>query len=222
MNHIEFLIEDKSGKAALEQLLPKIVGDEVTFQVHSYKGIGHIPKGLKPAHDASKRILLDQLPKLLSGYGRTFASYPEEYVCAVVVICDLDDRDLSEFLTQLCQISDACMPRPNSRFCIAVEEGEAWLLGDREAILAAYPDASQVALANYVQDSICGTWEALASVIYPGGVDVLRNQGPQEVGRQKSIWATKICPFMEPENNASPSFRFFVETVRRLLAPAQA
>ena len=39
-----------------------------------------------------KRILLDQLPRLLRGYGK---SLPDS--CAVVVVVDLDKRDCMEF-----------------------------------------------------------------------------------------------------------------------------
>lgn len=67
--HFEILIEDQSGKKALDILVPKIIGDDHTFNVHPYKGIGRIPKNLGAKGDANKRILLDQLPRLLRGYG---------------------------------------------------------------------------------------------------------------------------------------------------------
>ena len=73
--HFEVLVEDRSGKRALEILLPKIIEDPHTFRVISYRGIGHVPRGLKSASDASKRLLLDQLPRILRGYGRTFRGY---------------------------------------------------------------------------------------------------------------------------------------------------
>lgn len=51
--HFEILVEDVSGKAALEILLPQIVGEGNSYRIHSYRGIGHIPKGLKDPKDAS-------------------------------------------------------------------------------------------------------------------------------------------------------------------------
>ena len=69
--------EDQSGKKALDILVPKIIGHNHTFLVHPYKGIGRLPKNLKVTSDISKRILLDQLPKLLRGYGKTFAQLSE-------------------------------------------------------------------------------------------------------------------------------------------------
>lgn len=74
--HFEVLVEDQSGKKALDILIPKIIGDQHSFEVHAYKGIGHIPRNLKSGTEANKRILLDRLPSLLRGYGKTFADYP--------------------------------------------------------------------------------------------------------------------------------------------------
>lgn len=123
--HLEILVEDRSGKMALEILVPKIISGEHTFNIHSYKGIGRIPKNLHGNGDASKRILLDQLPRLLRGYGKTFANYPENCPAAVILVCDLDDKCLVAFREELLAILDACDPKPIARFCIAVEEGEA-------------------------------------------------------------------------------------------------
>jgi len=84
--HFEILVEDQSGKKMLDEIVPRIVGAAHTFRVLPYKGIGKIPKGLKPGSDASKRILLDQLPRLLKGHGKTFAAYGANYSAAVVVV----------------------------------------------------------------------------------------------------------------------------------------
>ena len=95
--HFEILVEDQSGKKALDILVPKLVDAEDTFDIKAYKGIGRIPKGLVGRTDPRKRILLDQVPRLLRGYGRTHAGYPAEYETAVVVVCDLDDRCMKAF-----------------------------------------------------------------------------------------------------------------------------
>ena len=36
--HIEFLVEEPSAEAALNNLAPLILGPEITFQVHPYNG----------------------------------------------------------------------------------------------------------------------------------------------------------------------------------------
>jgi hypothetical protein len=123
--HFEILIEDISGKTALESLIPKILSNEHTFNIHSYKGIGRIPPGLKHSSDPNKRILLNQLPKLIQGYGNTFAGYPSNYSAVLVIVCDLDNRCLHEFRRELLDLVDKCEVKPATYFCIAIEEGEA-------------------------------------------------------------------------------------------------
>ena len=135
--HFEILVEDDSGKEMLNVLLPKILPKDrdATFRVISYKGIGSIPKGLKTSQEASKRTLLNQLPRLLQGYGKTFKSNRSLY--AVIVVCDLDDRDFRSFLNELNAVLDNCTEVPLVSFCLTIEEGEAWLLGDIQAVLSA-------------------------------------------------------------------------------------
>jgi hypothetical protein len=213
--HFEILIEDQSGKKTLDILIPKIIGDLHTFIVHPYKGVGRIPKNMRDADDAAKRILLDNLPKLLKGYGRTFAGY-QNYSAAVILVCDLDDKCQNTFRNQLYAILNSCNPKPKTRFCFAIEEGEAWFLGDLNAIKAAYPSAKNTVLSAYINDSICGTWEKLADAIYKGGATALSAKGWQAVGMEKSRWAEKITPHMAIDANQSPSFCHFREKIREL------
>jgi hypothetical protein len=215
--HLEILVEDQSGKKALDILVPKIIGYEHTFRVLSYKGIGRIPPNLKGTSDASKRILLDQLPRLLRGYGNAFASNADEYSTAVIVVCDLDQKCLKGFREELLSVLSSCHPAPDTRFCIAVEEGEAWFLGDVAAVKAAYPTAKENILSAYKNDDICGTWERLADAVYPGGFQSLSAKGWQAIGAEKTVWSEKIAPHMNPEENASPSFSYFVGKLRSLV-----
>lgn len=214
--HFEILVEDQSGKKALDILVPKIIGDEHTFRAIPYKGIGRIPSNLRGSTDPNKRILLDRLPKLIRGYGKTFVNYPPDYSAAVIVVCDLDNKNKSKFLEELYSILETCNPQPETRFCIAIEEGEAWFLGDIPAVKKAYPRAKTANLNAYVNDSICGTWERLADAIYPGGSQKLSAQGWHQIGAEKSKWSIKITPNMDVENNKSHSFCFFSQTLKEL------
>ncbi|MEW6381449.1 MAG: DUF4276 family protein [bacterium] len=213
--HFEILVEDQSGKKALNILVPKIIGNGHTFKVHAYKGIGRIPKNLGNRGDASKRILLDQLPKLLRGYGNTFAKQ-KDYPAAVILVCDLDDKCFKAFRKELFNILNACNPQPETRFCIAIEEGEAWFLGDIPAVKSAYPKAKEAVLNAYVNDSICGTWEWLADAVYSGGSSALSAKGWQAIGAEKSRWAEEITPHMNVTNNKSPSFGYFQQKLLEL------
>ena len=68
--HFEVLVEDASGKIALESILGKILGpngQDHTWKIISYKGVGRIPKNLRGTidhidHQSSK------LPLILSQY----------------------------------------------------------------------------------------------------------------------------------------------------------
>lgn len=214
--HFEVLVEDQSGKKALDILIPKIIGDQHSFTVHAYKGIGRIPKNLKSSTDASKRILFDQLPKLLRGYGKRAAGY-RNYPAAVLVVCDLDKKCLKELRQELFTVLNACKPKPDTRFCIAIEEGEAWLLGDLAAVKAAYPKAKDNVLDRYENDAICDTWELLADAVFQGGANGLKEKGWTAVGHEKSRWAERIAPHMNVDNNTSPSFCYFQKKIRELI-----
>lgn len=223
--HFEVLVEDQSGKQALEILVPRIIGDQHTFKVIAYKGIGRIPKNLTRKADASKRILLEQIPRLLRGYWQTFSSYPDDCRAAVIVVCDLDDKCHKDFRDDLLKILNTLDPQPDRDFCFfcfAIEEGEAWFLGDIPAIKNAYPKARDGVLNSYANDSICGTWECLAEAIYPGGSQALSKNGWQAIGREKSEWSEKITPHMDIDLNNSPSFCYFRDKIRTLLNQAQA
>lgn len=212
--HIEILVEDKSGETLLHELLPQIIGpqgDPHTWRLHAYKGIGRIPSDLAKAADPAKRILLDRLPKLLRGYGRTPG------IDVVVVVIDTDKRKCSEFLSELKDVSYACKPSPYTLFRLAIEEIEAWYFGDRGALLAAYPRAKTDILERYVQDSACDTWELLADAVYSGGSAAIKKAGWPLPGQVKHEWAIKIGPLMNPEKNVSPSFQKLKDGLRHLV-----
>ena len=212
--HFEILVEDQSGKKALHILTRKIVGDQHTFNIYPYRGIGHIPKDLTNPTNANTNLLLNQLPMQLRAYGKSYANDPNK---VVIVVCDLDNNCLKTFRQELFTVLNSCNPKPETRFCIAIEEGEAWLLGDISAIKAAYPKAKDNVLNRYQNDSICGTWELLADALFTGGASRLKKRGWQVVGREKSTWAKKITVYMNVDKNKSPSFCYFRDKLRELI-----
>ena len=214
--HIEILVEDSSGAKLVEVLLPKLVGGKGaphSWRVHAYKGIGRVPKNLGAGADPAKRILLGQLPRLLQGYGRTPG------IDAVVVVLDTDKRHCVDFLGELNALAARCRPAPlNILFRLAIEEVEAWYLGDRLALRKAFPRAKQDVLSRYVQDSACDTWELLADAVHPGGSSAIRQAGWPLPGQVKYTWAEKIGPLLDPDNNKSPSFCKLRDGLRRLVS----
>ena len=198
--HIEFLVEDKSGQILIEYLVPKIIGASGTphtWRVHSYKGIGHLPSDLNAKHDPAKRVLLNNLPRVLKGYARSSG------IDAVVVVLDVDNKNCVDFLAELNSLAASCN-MPKTLFRLAIEEVEAWYLGDREAINHAFSSFKAHHLNSYAQDSICGTWELLANAIYPGGVAKIKKAGWPLPGQVKCEWAEKIPKHMNIQVNQSP------------------
>jgi hypothetical protein len=214
--HFEILIEDISGKKLIEAFLPRIfpIDNGISWRIISYKGVGRIPTDLRGAPDPANRQLLTQLPRLLKGYGKT---YPEgNYGISIIVVLDCDRNNCRTLLSEMQQLLNSCSPKPNAIFRIAIEECEAWILGDYNAILSAYPRAKTNVINRYIQDSICGTWEVLADAIYPGGSLILSKKPYFKIGKAKCEWADRIGPKMDVENNNSLSFCKFRDGLRRL------
>lgn len=215
--HIEILVEDASGAKLLATVLPKLLGEQGsphTWRVHAYKGVGQIPKRMNGGDDPAKRILLDRLPRLLRGYGNTPG------IDAVVVVLDTDRRNCVNFLSELKALAATCNPPRKTIFRLAVEEVEAWYLGDQQALQAAYPGAKADVLGRYVQDSICNTWELMADAVHPGGSAAIKKAGWPLPGQIKCEWAEKVGPLLDPDRNVSPSFGKLRDGIRSLIAEA--
>ena len=97
-------------------------------------------------------MLLDQLPRLICGYGRAFHNDPPDYLRFVVLICDLDTRDRDQFETEISTAIAGCNAQPVTVLCLSVEEGEAWLLGDIDAVIKAYPQVDKAQLLSYAPE----------------------------------------------------------------------
>jgi hypothetical protein len=118
-----------------------------------------------------------------------------------VVLVDLDDDDCHDLKKRLVALLDHCESRPVVLFRIAIEETEAFYLGDPAAIRAAFPQAKIRRMKDYVQDSVCGTWELFQRVVDARSED--------KVG-----WAERMAPHLGTEwkgkgANRSPSFQQF-------------
>lgn len=215
--HFQFLIEDPSGAALIEILMQRIslINEDITYNCKPFKGLGGFTKKNTVKETKSGKLLND-LTTYLRGFNKSL-----QYISSVIiVVLDNDTRNTEEFLVELNRVAQQNMITVDHVFCIAVEEVEAWLLGDEAAILAAYPLAKIQQLHTYVQDSICGTWEVLADVVYPGGVSKLKKECSTyiEIGKCKSEWAQKIGSHMDIEHNNSPSFNHFMAEITKRLS----
>jgi hypothetical protein len=215
--HIEVLSEDKSGGLVLEYLMAAILAGRTvkhTYAVRPHRGKGVFPRNewQKPARFASG--LMDLLAAKLRAY--TLAFQPDELLLVVVIDADAEPPDkVYAELEHLVRKFGKPLPYVIG---ISIEEIEAWLLGDPQAIRAAYPEASLKKIASYRQDSICGTWEVLASVIVGRDADRIIRIGYPAVGQYKQEWSRNIAPFLVPDRNQSPSFQRFRHQLARQLS----
>lgn len=216
--YFHFLIEDQSSAKLIELLMEKISLDrpDLTYRCTAFRGLGGFTQK-NTVKETKTGKLLNDLATYLRGFNKSLSGFPS----VVVIVLDNDKNDPEKFQMVLESVAQANKITVDHVFCIAVEEVEAWLLGDRAALMTAYPSAKSQILNSYEQDSICDTWELLADAIYPGGLIKLKRDCPtfREVGTCKCEWAQQIGVHMNPEKNKSPSFqRFLFELKKRIPA----
>lgn len=210
--YIEILIEDKSGEILVRQIMDKYcaVKNDIEYRINSFKGIGKIPNKLNNLSQIKSQRLLNDLPMYLKGMDSSLKNMP--YRKAIFVILDNDNENCTELKEKLVNMYRSLGITVQVFFCIAIEEMESWLLGDKEALLKAYPDARKQFLQKYVQDSIVGTWETLADIVYKGGLKALRRNASSyyEIGKFKCECADHVGQYLNINNNESPSFNYFI------------
>lgn len=214
--HFQFLIEDQSSAVLINKIMDNVLRDSIsdTYNCKSFKGIGGFTKKNTVKETHSGKLLND-----LATYMRGFQRSLQEIDASLIIVLDNDDNDPVEFMNQLTHVAERNRIEMDYVFCLAIEEVGAWLLGDESAIQKSYPQYKKNVLHDYVQDSICGTWEVLADVVFKGGIREIRSKkmSYMEIGRLKSEWAEKIGSQMVFENNKSPSFKFFYEAICKRL-----
>ncbi len=224
--HIEFFVEEESAERALDILVPKILGFDPTFRIHTFQG---------------KMDLLKNLPARLKGY-QTWL--PDDW--RIVVLIDEDRQDCVELKENLERAAhdaglltrsmaragqgvdirwlasritrgEAHNDDSGRRFRVlnrlAVEELEAWFFGDVEAIVSAYPKVSRrLGSQERYRDPDAipgGTGEALERV--------LKGKGYYRTGLPKREIAHRIAEHMNPDLNRSRSFQIFRDGLRELV-----
>jgi hypothetical protein len=191
--NLEVLVEEASAKVALELLLPRIAPD-VPATVHAFNG---------------KPDLLTKLVPRLRGY----AHFDE---VLVVILVDRDREDCRALKRRLLRDARTAGIAKRVLARIAVEELEAWLLGDvpalREAFPGVPPTLGQRSRFRDPDAVAGGTAEALLEVLVKAG----------HQGVTKTEAARRVAARMNVEENRSHSFRVFRDGIRHRLAQASA
>lgn len=119
--HLELLVEEPSMEVFLRALLPRLLPQNRTFEIHPFQG---------------KNDLLGKLEARLRGYA---AWLPDDW--RIVVVVDRDDDDFRALKRQLESIAQRAGPLTRTRAGnapgqlvnrIAIEELEAWYFGDSD------------------------------------------------------------------------------------------
>lgn len=219
--HFDIFIEDISGECLTDIVMRKILPKEgFTYTINHYKGCGKLPENQSTALDIRTKTLLNNVPRLIDGFINRYRNL-QDYRVVFVIVTDNDNRNCSDFKSQILHSinGQSLIPLEEIIVCLAIEEMEAWLLGDFEAIKSAYPNANRREYSTYVQDSICGTWEKLAKVIDEKFYKrKLMNAAFYIVGEKKSEWASNIAPYFSIDKNLSPSFNYFLRKIMSYVA----
>lgn len=199
--HLELLVEEPSMEAFLRELLPRLLPQGRSFEIHAFQG---------------KADLLRKLEDRLRGYSHWL---PSDW--RVVVVVDRDEDDCRALKSRLDSVANTCGLRTDrSRLDwqivnrIAIEELEAWYFGDWEAVRASYPRVSSSIPERRGfrdPDAIAGgTWESFERV--------LTRHGYYKAGLAKVEAARNIGRSIDPLRSRSKSFAMFCAAISSAVA----
>ena len=201
--HLEVLVEESSMEAFLRALLPRLLPQDRSFEVHAFQG---------------KSDLLGKLEARLRGYA---AWLPQDW--RIVVVVDRDDDACLKLKARLEAMARRTRLITRSRAHgqqwqlvnrIAIEELEAWYFGDWEAVCSAYPGLPQTLPRKEGfrdPDAIGGgTWEAFERV--------LQKYGYFRGGLRKIEIARTLGAVLDPTRCSSRSFTKFRDGILEAIA----
>lgn len=198
---LHVLVEGSSEKALLSGWLPRLLPAHA-FKIYPHQGKGKLTAGFAQKPDPKHQGLLDQLPAKLRAWQRTLNPATDR----IVILVDADDDDCADLKKRLKAMWQECCPKLPEAICIAVEETEAFYLGDEAGVRKAFPSAQfKRTGTRYKQDSVCGTWEFFQQVIGTTFVD--------KVGWASAMAPTLTVTWNGKGANKSPSFCFFCKTL---------
>jgi len=201
--HVDFLLEEPSAEAALNQLLPRLLPND-TWHCIPHRG---------------KDALLMRLPALLKNYARRFGHEPE---LRLVLMMDADAnckkaKQKLEKLAADAQLLTKTTAPSGQPFRVvtrlAIAELEAWFLGDRSAIQSAYPRVHPHHFKGLLRevDALPDAWETLHRVLQRGGyytTGYLKREAAEAIAAHLDL--------ADPARNTSPSFHYFCASLAAL------
>lgn len=199
--HLEFLIEEPSAIDVLDNIIPKILSSEHTYDIRPFMG---------------KQDLLGKLQQRLMGYKK---SYREGTI--IIILLDNHCSDCIALKQEL-ERNASSIPfytktNPDNRGNyqilnrIICEELESWFLGDPAAIKRAYSNVSMGLLKKYkrIDPDTC---EKIPSTKL---LKIFKKSGYYKKSSHlpKIEVANSISRHMNPEKNFSNSFNVFLSGI---------
>jgi hypothetical protein len=141
-----FFLEEDSAKAFLDEFLPRVLPQSVTFRTIPHQG---------------KNDLQKSLPRKLRAWQNERAVF--------VVLQDKDHHDCVVLKQKLRSICDSAKPDVKPLIRIACHELEAWYLGDFDALNKAFPNFNPVPAKSKAKyrnvDSLANASEELKKLV---------------------------------------------------------
>ncbi|MGA5410756.1 DUF4276 family protein [Streptomyces lavendulocolor] len=205
---LEILLEEPSAEALIKKLASSIspaAQEGRDFETRVFQG---------------KDDLLRKLPQRLAGYGNWAAASDIRFL----ILVDRDDDDCSILKRRLVEVikntkgleyltGTETASGGHVKVAVACEEIEAWMIGDPDALRAAYPKLPKAFETRSIYrdpDEIKGgTWERLEKL--------LQDHGYFPGGLRKMELARTVGPLMNPAVNRSSSFQHFCQSFRTLI-----
>jgi len=202
MTRLEILVEEPSMEAALREIMPRILQDRARW---------------KPINMGNKDKLLKALPARLRAYRKRIDNGED---LKIIVLVDRDGDNCEQLKHRLetiareAGLTTKTASKGQGDFQvvtrIAIEELEAWFMGDVDALKAAFSSLSSAKFpGNFSNPDNGGTWERLHRFLKRNGI--YRKSYP------KIEAARKIAKHMEPGRNRSRSFHNFLQGVEACL-----
>lgn len=157
---LHILVEGAADEAFLKVWLPRFIPQH-SFKIIPHQGKGRLSENPQAKPNPVRRGLLDQLPAKLRAYEKSLNPKTDR----VLVLIDSDEEPCQQLKKRLLRLLKRCAPNLVALVRVAVEEMEAFYLGDRAAVKRSFPRARLGRLTGYTQDSVCGTWELFREVI---------------------------------------------------------
>ncbi len=187
--YLHIFVEEPSAKIVLDVIIPKIIPEDVFFQVHSHQGKQDLEHAIKT----------------------TVPSISKIPGARILIVRDQDSGDCKKVKKHLLRIIGKRSVSP-TLVRIVCRELEAWFLGDLNAIHKAYPRVKPQQHSNKADfrnvDVIQNANRFLLAII---------PEYKYRESLPKLEVAESIAPHLNLKNNSSASFNHFISGVEKLV-----